>query len=211
MGKPSALPEAALSDGNSLKNLLKSFFLSLIQKCYQGVNMSKFVQILEKITDFLSGKLQAWLVFLLMVLVMVEVMSRYLLQSPLSIAEELGGYFLVSITFMGLAYTWKEGGHVRVELFVNMLPQKLQAWLRFFTLIMATTFCVPLIAGSYQMVHDSLLFEARSGSWLRTPLAYPQSILFIGSLLLLIQFIAEIIKSLNSLIYNSEENAKENN
>ena len=173
--------------------------------------MSKFVQILEKITDFFSGKLQAWLVFLLMVLVMVEVLARYLLQSPLSIAEELGGYFLVSITFMGLAYTWKEGGHVRVELIVNMLPKKLQAWLRFLTLIMATAFCAPLIAGSYQMVQDSLLFEARSGSWLRTPLVYPQSILFIGSILLLMQFIAEIIKTLNSLKNFSEENTGENN
>lgn len=160
---------------------------------------SNFVRILEKITDFLSGKLQAWLIFLLMVMVMVEVLARYLLQSPLSIAEEMGGYLLVSITFMGLAYTWKEGGHVRVELVVNMLPEKIKAWLRFITLIMATVFCFPLIIGSYQMIQDSLLFEARSGSWLRTPLVYPQSILLVGSILLLLQFVAEIIKALKSL------------
>lgn len=161
--------------------------------------MGKFVEILEKITDILGGKLQGWLIFLLMVMVMVEVLARYLLQSPLSLADELGGYLLVSITFMGLGYTWKEGGHVRVELVTNMLPERIREWLRFFTLLMATAFCGPMILGSYNLLQDSLLFESRSGSWLRTPLVYPQSILLIGSILLLLQFIAEIIKTMNSL------------
>lgn len=161
--------------------------------------MDRFVRILEKITDFLSGKLQAWLVFLLMVLVIVEVLTRYFFKSPLSIADEFGGYFLISITFMGLGYTWKEDGHIRIELITNMLPEKIRIRLRFLTLIMATAFCGPLIAGSYHMLQDSLLFEARSGSWLRTRLVYPQSILLIGSILLLIQFIAEILKTMNSL------------
>lgn len=170
--------------------------------------MGKLVQTLEKITDFLSGKLQGWIVFLLMVMVMVEVLSRYLLQSPLSLADELGGYFLISITFMGLGYTWKEGGHVRVELVVNMLPKKIRSWLRFFTLLMAAAFCAPLIAGSYHMLQDSLLFEARSGSWMRTPLIYPQSILLIGSILLLMQFVAEIIKTVTKLRNFSEMDSK---
>ena len=161
--------------------------------------MDKLIEIIETITDFLSGKLQGILVFLLMVMVMVEVLARYILQSPLSIADELGGYMLVSITFMGLAYTWKEGGHVRVELLINMLPVKIRAWLRMITLIMAAAFCLPLIIGCYDLLQDSLLFEARSGSWMRTPLVYPQSILLAGSVLLLVQFVAEIIKALRNL------------
>lgn len=161
--------------------------------------MDKCVQFIEKITVFIGGKLQGWLVFLLMIMVMAEVCARYLLQSPLSIAEELGGYALVSITFMGLGFTWKERGHVRVELIINMLPKRIREYLRFFTLLLATVFCLPLIAGSYAMLQDSLLFEARSGSWLRTPLVYPQSVLLIGSILLLLQFVAEIIKAVKEL------------
>lgn len=157
--------------------------------------MAKIVEIIEKITDFAGGYLQAFVVFLLMLMVMVEVLARYILQSPLSIADELGGYMLVAISFMGLGYTWKERGHVRVELVINMLPVKIRNWFRFGTLIMAALFCIPLIVGSFQMLQDSLLFESRSGSWLRTPLVYPQSIILIGSLLLLLQFIAEIMKA----------------
>lgn len=157
--------------------------------------MQKLVKMIETVTDILSGHLQGWLVFFLMVMVLVEVLTRYILQSPLSIADEMGGYALVSITFIGLAYTWKEEGHVRVELVTNMLPPRVRQAVRFVTLLMAAAFCVPMILGCYELLQDSLLFEARSGSWLRTPLVYPQSLLMIGSVLLLLQFVAEIIKA----------------
>lgn len=167
--------------------------------------MKKTVKIIEKITDIVGGLLQAWIVFLLMMMVILEVLARYVLQSPLSLADEMGGYMLVAIAFMGLGYTWKENGHVRVELVVNMLPIKLRNIMRFFTLILAALFSFPLIIGSFHMLQDTLLFESRSGSWLRTPLVYPQSVILIGSVLLLFQFIAEIIKALISFKQPSGE------
>lgn len=154
-----------------------------------------FVKIIEKVTDLLSGHLQAWIIFFLMVMLLAEVLTRYILRSPLSIADEMGGYLLVSITFMGLAYTWKEKGHVRVSLLINRLPGRVVHVLRFITLILATAFTIPLIKACYDLISDSLLFESRSGSWLRTPLAYPQTILLIGAILLLVQLIVEIIKA----------------
>lgn len=158
--------------------------------------MRKLVYIIEKITDVVSGYIPAWTVFLLMVMVLLEVITRYLLNAPLSIADELGGFMLVGITFVGLAYTWKERGHVSVEIVTNILPPRVKKWVRFFTLILATIFCWPLIAGSYELLQDSLLFGSRSGSWMRTPLVYPQSVLLVGSVLLLLQLIAEIIKAI---------------
>jgi TRAP-type C4-dicarboxylate transport system permease small subunit len=165
--------------------------------------MRKFVSIIEKITDVVSGHLPAWTVFVLMLMVLAEVITRYAFNAPLSIADEYGGFMLVGITFVGLAYTWKERGHVSVEIVTNILPPKIRQWVRFFTLILATLFCLPLIAGSYEMLQDSILFGARSGSWMRTPLVYPQSVLLLGSVLLLLQLIAEVIKAVFAL-KNSE-------
>ena len=163
------------------------------------------VKIIEKVTDVLSGHLQAGIIFFLMAMLLVEVLTRYILRSPLSIADEMGGYLLVSITFMGLAYTWKERGHVRVSLLVSRLSDKFANLLRFITLILATVFTIPLIKACYDLISDSLLFESRSGSWLRTPLAYPQTILLIGAILLFLQLIAEIIKA-TIAVGNSEDN-----
>jgi TRAP-type C4-dicarboxylate transport system permease small subunit len=157
--------------------------------------LQSIVKIIEKVTDVLSGHLQAGIIFFLMVLLLIEVLTRYILRSPLSIADEMGGYLLVAITFMGLAYTWKEKGHVRVSLLISRLPDKFVHLLRFITLILATVFTLPLIKACYDLISDSLLFESRSGSWLRTPLAYPQTILLIGAILLFLQLVAEIIKA----------------
>lgn len=162
-------------------------------------NWQKIINIIEKVSDVISGYFQAAMIFLLMVMLLLEVLTRYVLNAPLSISEELGGYMLVAITFIGLAYTWKEKGHVRVVLLVSRLPEKIKQWLRLATLLIAVAFCFPLIKACYDLLQDSLLFEARSGSWLRTPLVYPQTILIIGAILLLLQLIAEVIKAIIAL------------
>ncbi|MBM9604490.1 TRAP transporter small permease [Desulfopila inferna] len=169
--------------------------------------MRKFIGIIEKITDILSGYIPALLVFLLMVMVLIEVITRYVFNAPISIAEELGGYMLVAITFLGLGYTWKERSHVSVELFTNILPEKMRKWVRFFTLTLAVIFCWPLIAGSYELLQDSIFFGARSGTWLKIPLVIPQSFLLIGSGLLLLQLIAEVIKAILPMKHSAGENS----
>ena len=164
------------------------------------------VKVIEKVTDVLSGYLQAGIIFFLMVMLLAEVLTRYILRSPLSIADEMGGYLLVAITFMGLAYTWKEKGHVRVSLLISRLPDKFGQQLRFITLFLATVFTLPLIKACYDLISDSLLFESRSGSWLRTPLAYPQTILLIGATMLFLQLVAEIIKAIIAMDRSEEKN-----
>ena len=138
-----------------------------------------------------------WLLLVLMAMILVEVLTRYVLQSPLSISEEFGGYMMVAITFLGLGYTWKEGSHVRVELFTSMLPQKAQNWLRLISTIIATLFALIMIKGSYDMVAQSYLFGERSATYLRTPLMWPQMVLILGSVLLFIQLIAEVLKTID--------------
>ena len=168
--------------------------------------LHSIVKIIEKVTDVLSGHLQAGIIFFLMVMLLVEVLTRYILRSPLSIADEIGGYLLVAITFMGLAYTWKEKGHVRVSLLISRLPAKIGHLLRFITLILATLFTLPLMKACFDLISDSLLFESRSGSWLRTPLAYPQTILLIGAIMLFLQLVAEIIKATIAIGKSGEKN-----
>ena len=157
------------------------------------------VRVIERVSVLLGGHLMGWLLMVLMFMILVEVLTRYILQSPLSIAEEYGGYMLVAITFLGLGYTWKERGHVRVEWVINALSLKVQSWLRFITLIMATAFALIMIKASYDLVSYSYLFGTRSGSWLRTPLIWPQIVLIIGAVLLFIQLIAELIRAVGNL------------
>ena len=72
------------------------------------------IKVIEKVTDILSGYLQAGIIFFLMVMLLAEVLTRYILRSPLSIADEMGGYLLVAITFHGVGlYMERKGACAR--------------------------------------------------------------------------------------------------
>jgi len=158
--------------------------------------MGRTIRVIESFITFLSGPVQGWILFLMMILVLVDVATRYVLQNPLSVAEEYGAYMLVTITCMGLAFTWREGSHVRVELLINRVSPAVRQWLRVITMLIAFAFTVFMVIASCQMVSLSFMFGTRSGSWIRTPIAWPQITLLIGSVLLFFQLIIEIIKAL---------------
>ena len=77
--------------------------------------------IIEKVADFL-GYVSGWLVPAMMLLVAVEVFMRYVLHDPAMVADEFSAYMLVALSYLGLSYTWRQGGHVRITLLVSRLP-----------------------------------------------------------------------------------------
>ena len=160
--------------------------------------MRWLIRIIETTTDIISGHLQAWLTLALMVLVMINVVSRYVMRNPLSIAEEYGGFCLVGITCITRS-------HVRVEFIVNKLPPRAQNWLRLFTLLLAFFFTGFMIYAAYELVNFSFMFGTRSTSWLRTPIAWPQITIVIGAALMFLQLIVEIIYQIRRIMSPQEE------
>ena len=160
--------------------------------------MHSLVRFIEKITQIFSGLIQGWFIFIMMLLVLVDVTSRYVLNDPLSIAEEYGGYLLVTVTCMGLAYAWKERGHVRVEFLIAAFPKPLRKIVRLITLLLAFVFTGFMTWAAWELVETSLMFGTRSGSWLRTPVAYPQIVIILGSAWMFLQLIAELIKAVST-------------
>ncbi|MEW6263221.1 MAG: TRAP transporter small permease [Thermodesulfobacteriota bacterium] len=167
--------------------------------------MRVFIRLIETITEFISGRLQAWLLFVMMVLVLVDVTSRYAIHDPLSIAEEFGGYLLVAITCLGLAYAWKEKSHVRVDFLIGTLPLKIRRRLRLVTMILAFVFSGFIVYAAFELERYTFMFGTRSGTWVRTPIAWPQMTIIIGAVLLFLQLVVEIIKQITKLNAPDEE------
>lgn len=155
--------------------------------------MKKFINFVESLSKFISGDFAGILVFIMMCMIMVEVVTRYVLHFPLTISDELGGYMLVAVTFIGLAFTWKEKGHVRITFIVSRLPDKLQKWLRLISLIIGLILAATLLFASYEFTSYSYSMGIKSFG-LRIPMVWPQLALGIGSLILLLQLIVELIK-----------------
>jgi TRAP-type C4-dicarboxylate transport system permease small subunit len=156
--------------------------------------MNRFGSVIEKIAD-LGGYFSGWLVPLMMVLVVVEVFTRYVLDRPLMVADEVSAYMLVALSFLGLAYTWRQGGHVRITILVNRLPDKAAAWVRLIGLIMTFIFMIELDRAAYKMIAYALQIHLRSSTWLMFPLFWPQLTVFIGFVLLTLLLVVDIFRT----------------
>jgi TRAP-type C4-dicarboxylate transport system permease small subunit len=155
--------------------------------------MKRLSQILNKIAD-ICGHIGAVLVPLMVFLVAVEVFMRYVLKNPPMVADEFSAYMLVALSYLGLAYTWRRGGHVRITLLVSKLPVKLAGWLRLVILIIIMIFMIVLTRTAFGMVVYAYEIHLRSDTWLTFPLIWPQLTVFIGFLMLTLILPADIVK-----------------
>ena len=148
---------------------------------------------MEKIA-YLGGYYSGWLVPLMMMLVVVEVFMRYVLRQPLMVADEFSAYMLVALAYLGMAYTWRQGGHVRVTVLINRLPYRVSSWIRFAGLILIFIFMVELDRVGYKMIAYALQINLRSSTWLMVPLFWPQLTVFVGFVLLTLLLAVDIVQ-----------------
>ena len=160
--------------------------------------MKRLSSITQRAINILSGAATGWVVVALMVLILVEVTARYVFLSPLAIADLIAPLMLVVIIFLGLAYTWRENGHIRIILLVNKLPEKVRNKLRLITLIIATLYVPIFIYAGYHIVQSSLRLGLKAEHWIRVPLIWPQLVLPIGFFMLFLFMIIDLIKTIKT-------------
>jgi TRAP-type C4-dicarboxylate transport system permease small subunit len=127
-----------------------------------------------------AGWLGAIVLLAIMALSMVEVLSRYVFQNPLILSDELGGYAMVAVSFLGLAFCARERGHIRITFLVERLKPVLAGRIRLVTLLIAFAFVCIAAWVSWKFLGDSFTRDMRSNSLLRTPLKWPQMAIPVG-------------------------------
>ncbi len=101
------------------------------------------------------GRLTAWLVVALVLLVCYDVTMRYLFQAGSVALQELEWHLFALIFLLGAAYTLKHDEHVRVDVIYrsNWMTAKRRAWVNLFgCLFMLLPFCILMIFSSIPFV-----------------------------------------------------------
>ena len=88
--------------------------------------MSRFIELIDSITDRI-GRSAAWLSLAMVMLMFFIVVLRYLFQAGSIALQESIMYLNALIFTLGAAYTLKEQGHVRVDIFYNRCSPRLRA------------------------------------------------------------------------------------
>ncbi len=158
--------------------------------------MNRLNRILDFITNVISAQLSGWLIFIMSTIVMIEVISRYAVRQPLMVADELSGYCLVIITFMGLAYTWKERGHINIKVLTDRLPAKATRWVRVVATGLITAFLPLLIKGTIDVTSFLYKNDTRGFSNMRMQVVWFEMFIVIGLILFFITVFIDFIRQI---------------
>lgn len=81
--------------------------------------------------------LAAFLIFMMMLHVVLDVICKYFLNQPIvGTLEIVANYYMVAIVFLPLAVVQRQNGHVKVEVFTTALPKQLIAAFDVFAMIL---------------------------------------------------------------------------
>ncbi|MEQ6917394.1 TRAP transporter small permease [Halomonas aquatica] len=94
---------------------------------------------------------------------------------------EISGFLLVGASFLGLAYTFVNGGHIRVTLLIGHLPSRLRVFVELWCLSLALVLASYLAFYEYRLLADSIAFNETSYGLLPIPLWIPQSAMLAGT------------------------------
>lgn len=160
-------------------------------------NLSKLIDA----SSDLIGRSTAWLTVGMVLLMALIVALRYLFQTGSIAMQEAVIYVNALIFTLGAAYTLKEQGHVRVDIFYNRLGVKQKALV---DLLGGLVFLLPfagfIIWESWDYVSVSWRIKESSAELSGLPYVYLlKATIILLALLLIIQGISEILKAIVSI------------
>ena len=153
-----------------------------------------------KFCNYISQACGAFAVsaLLLSILVIVElVFERYFFQNAITWQTELVTILLVASTFIGSAYVLSEKAHVSMDWIYDFLSKNNIVRLKIFTSLLSLVFFLFLFYFTFLMVEEAFVKNYTTGTIWDPPLWIPYSSMLVGATLMILQYIAEIIKLLD--------------
>ena len=107
------------------------------------------------------------------------------------------GFLLAAASFLSLAYTLREGGHIRVTLVTGNLSKKAQRIVEVWCTGVAS--CITLYFTWYTalLTHESFVYHDLSPGMIAVPIWIPQTAMLLGLVILSIALIDELVTILS--------------
>ena len=145
----------------------------------------------------LNRVLEVFLVVLVSVLVvdvLWQVFSRYLLSSPSSFTDELAGFLLIWVGVLGAAYVSGKKEHLAIDIVLQRSSparkKRLQTFIHILVLLFALTV---MVVGGIILMYTRFILEVKSAA-LQLPLGYVYVILPISGLIIMFYELFHILE-----------------
>ena len=122
--------------------------------------------------------------------VMIQVFCRYVLNNALSWPEELSCYAMIWYSMVGIGYATQKGQHLKMDAFINLLPEKARAFFNLLADIALFGFFVYIVRYGVECVLLSMR-EGQLSPAMRLPMWIVQFSLLLGAALSIIHLICK--------------------
>lgn len=134
------------------------------------------MQVIQRMLAWVFGAIFIGLSFV----VTVETVARKLFKFSIQGADELGGYALAAGSVIAFSLALVGRNHIRVDVFHERFPARLQAVLNALSYLLLAAFAVLLAFVAFKVLADTLSYRSTAPTPWQTPLIWPQGVWYAG-------------------------------
>ncbi len=157
-----------------------------------------FIRLVERLS-FAAGIAAGAAIILILGLICVEVVLRNFFGRSTMIADEFAGYLNVAVVFLGLGYTLRERGFIRIELLYERLRGHALVITRWLITFASIAYVAVLLFYAIKQVVYMYQGNIRSDNLSEAPLYIPQLLVVIGCALLLLQLLTYVVNRVRNV------------
>jgi len=170
------------------------------------MSLTSFINKLQSINEY-TGRLISWLSLFMVLITFTIVVLRYGFNIGWIAMQESVMYMYATSFLLGIAYTYKHEGHVRVDIFYNKMSESGKAWvnlLGIILLLLPMTSFIFYSSWGYVMDSWSVLEESGDAGGLAFVYLLKTNILLMAALLT-IEALAQILINIEILFLKNKE------
>lgn len=151
------------------------------------------MELREKIDNIL-GKILIAIMGIMVINVLWQVFTRYVVGTPSSFTDELARYLMIWIGVLGAAYVSGRNMHVAIDVIPSRSSNKTQKKLKSIVYILIVLFAFfAMVIGGIRLVYITYLLGQQSPA-LQIPLAYVYLVIPISGLLIMFYKMSDLLK-----------------
>lgn len=155
------------------------------------------MKVLRWLDNYLEEVLMTLLLIGITIVMALQVVARYVFNSPLSWTDELAKYMLVWSCFLSVSYCVKKRISIKIDQFQNMLPEKVIPWIKVIRHTIVLIFCIIMIPYCVTYVQQAIDSGATSSA-MQIPMYFIQSAPLVGFILLAIRVLQALCRELKA-------------
>ncbi len=141
---------------------------------------------LKWLDRYLEEVLLTLMLIIISVVMIAQVISRYVFNASFSWSDELARYMLVWSCFLSISFCVKRRISIKIEQLQNALPKKAIPWMRLIRHTIVFIFCIIMIPYAWTYLRQTIASGATSAA-MQIPMSWIQSAPLVGFVLLAVR------------------------